>query len=121
MFTGTFTYLGEIMKISYAYILIFTNVFMATDLAYAESTAQKTIDWMRLRSDHGNYFLVNDSGWGVPECPSVKYAYIKASINPYANQLLSAALAAKLSNTPVSFWGTCEGTEYFIITSIQIH
>ncbi|MBL4800726.1 MAG: hypothetical protein JKY45_02460 [Emcibacter sp.] len=110
------------MKIIYVYLFIFTNVFMATDLAYAESTAQKTIDWMRLRSDQGNYYLVKDGGWGgVPECPGAKYAYIKANINPYADQLLSAALAAKLSNTPVSLWGTCEGTQYFRITSINIH
>jgi len=69
------------MKKIYMLLWIGIAILSGSGSVWADVTAQKTIDWIRVNSDIGFYYFVNDSGWGVPACPNAKHAYIDSNSN----------------------------------------
>ncbi len=90
------------------------------------STASKEISRINIQSsDNGAiyYFIAEDNGWSAQDCPNALIAYIAESDHG-AEVIMSIALAAKMTASPVRFEGTCGNSngndQYIEIVRIEL-
>ncbi len=93
---------------------IFTLIFLAiSSVSYAEETIIQPIGPINFNGDASIAYFRGSLKWGAPGCPNATYAQILANV-PGRKEMLSIALAAKMANKPVQFWGTCSpDKDYF--------
>ena len=58
------------------------------------------------------YFKTENTQWEAPDCPDAVWAYVRTQDVSVADQILSVALAAKMSGKKVQFTGTCDNANY---------
>ncbi len=89
---------------------------------FADSTAAKKIDKIKIDGDDGFYYFTPVGGvWSGPgACANAQFVYIVPTQVLAEEAMLSVALAAKMSEKLVWFTGTCDVSGYFKATEIWI-
>lgn len=108
------------MKMS---LLACTHILLLfSGAAYSEATEYKKIDNIKLSGKDGYiYFLAEGGKWGGEDCPQAIYAYISQDSVLLSKEMLSVALAAKMSKTNIKFVGNCDETGiYFKIKDMWL-
>lgn len=86
---------------------------MLSSISYAEETITQTIGPINFNGEINVAFFRGNLKWGAPGCPNATYVQILSSVAG-RKELLSIALAAKMANKPVRFWGACNADkDYF--------
>lgn len=89
------------------------SLILVSSFSYAEETITQTIGAINFNAEINVAFFRGNLKWGAPNCPNATYIQINSSLAG-RKELISIALAAKMANKPVRFWGTCnENTDYF--------
>ncbi len=86
---------------------------MLSSISYAEETITQTIGPINFNGETNVAFFRGNLKWAAPGCPNATYVQILSSVAG-RKELLSIALAAKMANKPVRFWGVCNADkDYF--------
>ena len=94
------------MKYICLFVLIFSPVISTAAVNDEVTTGKEVIGEVRAQAGGVFYFVSEDGNWNAPNCPNAKYAYFRDSLT-IGNEIFSAALASKLSKTPIKFRGIC--------------
>lgn len=93
--------------------LALLSLLLFSSISYADETITQTIGPINYNGEINVAFFRGNLKWGAPSCPNATYVQILSSV-PGRKELLSIALAAKMANKPVKFWGTCNADkDYF--------
>lgn len=86
------------------------------------STGFHKISLIQVNGKDGYYYFKTENDlWEADDCPEAVWAYVRPQSIDVADQILSVALAAKMSGTKVKFSGECDaGGIYFQADRINI-
>lgn len=95
-------------------LLLFFYASVAISL---ETTVNQKIINVNYDGAGNSLYFIGGQRWGAPSCPNAPFIYIPSTVSG-RKEILSIALAAKVSDKPVRFLGTCYDSYYFAATYI---
>ncbi len=104
-------------------LFISLALLLTSILSFADtSTGWNKISLIQINDvDAYYYFKTSNGSWGAPECPQAEWVYIRSQEVSVADQMLSAALTAKIAGVNVRFRGTCDSNgNYLRAVSINL-
>jgi len=94
------------MRIGFIILMLFVSTAISAAVGDTVTTAREAVGEIRVDANGVVYFTSEDKNWSTSGCPNAEYVYFHPS---YAggDKTYSAALASKVSKTPIAFKGTC--------------
>lgn len=75
--------------------------------AAADQTIFQAVTFINLNGDANLTYYRGPGAWGASGCPNATYVQVKAETSG-RKEILSIALAAKMSGRRIQFWGNCD-------------
>ena len=108
--------IGKTMKVLRFVFLMLVSTGVHSAAGDQVTTSNEVVGEVRVSANGVVYFVSEDGNWSAPNCPNAKYVYFRSDYVG-GDKTYSAALASKVSKTPITFKGVCgdvSGNELYI-------
>lgn len=94
------------MRLGFIVLTLLLSAGASAEVGNTVTTSREVVGEIRVDANDVVYFTSDDKNWSAPNCPNAEFVYFHPS---YAggDKTYSAALASKVSKTPIAFKGIC--------------